>query len=98
MMEFPKEWKLAPVHAALLRRLYQAGDQEPHVVAVEELDAAIQPFRRGAIGRPVKVVLHYLRRRAKPHGISITNHRKAGYALDPAARPILAPFIAVAAE
>jgi hypothetical protein len=94
MLEFPREWKLAPVHAALLRRLYQG----PDVVAVDELDAAISPFRRGAIGRPVKVVLHYLRRRARPHGITIVNQRKAGYALDAAARPILAPFMAQPTE
>jgi hypothetical protein len=87
--DFPAEWKLSDVQAALLTRLYEGEG----VVAHDALDAVLISFRRGKVGRPVKVVLHYLRARVQPRGIFIRSCKKAGYQLDAESRPLLAPFI-----
>jgi|GEM_PF-4635238 len=86
-LTFPAAWKLSPMETALLSRLAHADKY----VTTDELDAAIQPHRQGQTGRPVKVVLHYLRKKVARYGITVINRKQLGYELS---RPSMAAIVA----
>ena len=74
---FPAEWRLSRNEEAVLSRLALSDAPVPYAV----LDAIIAPSRRGPVGRPFKVLLHYLRRKLEPHGITIISRKGVGFAL-----------------
>jgi DNA-binding response OmpR family regulator len=86
---FPRTWKLNPREAAMLA-CFAPDETVPHAA----LEAAIAPYRVGAIGRPLKVHLHYLRGKLVSHGIRIVSVHGAGFCLSPESRVALAPYFA----
>ena len=89
---FPAEWRLSRNEEVVLSCLALAGAPVPYAV----LDAIIAPSRRGPVGRPFKVLLHYLRRKVAPHGITIISRKGVGFALTADSKSIIAA--AAAAE
>lgn len=86
---FPRSWRLNPRESAMLA-CFAPDSTVPH----EALEAAIAPYRVGAIGRPLKVHLHYLRGKLVPHGIRIVSVHGEGFCLSPESRVALAPYFA----
>ena len=76
----------------MLSRLALSDVPVPYAV----LDAIIAPSRRGPVGRPFKVLLHYLRRKLEPHGITIISRKGVGFALTADSKSLIAS--AAAAE
>ena len=74
---FPAEWRLSRNEEAVLSRLALSDAPVPYAA----LDAILARSRRGPVGRPFKVLLHYLRRKLAPHGITIISRKGVGFAL-----------------
>ena len=89
---FPAEWRLSRNEEAVLARLALSDAPVPYAV----LDAIIAPSRRGPVGRPFKVLLHYLRRKLAPHDITIISRKGVGFALTADSKSLIAA--AAAAE
>ena len=87
---FPAEWRLSRNEEAVLALLALSSAPVPYAV----LDAIIA--RRGPVGRPFKVLLHYLRRKLEPHGITIISRKGVGFALTADSKSLIAS--AAAAE
>jgi len=83
---FPAEWRLSHTEDAVLSRLALADAPVPYA----ELDAILAPRRRGPVGRPFKVLLHYLRRKLEPHGIAIISRKGVGFALTADSKSLIA--------
>lgn len=86
---FPADWKLSSTETVLLARLAQAHG----IVSHADLDAVIAPNRTGKIGRPLKIHLHYLRRKLKPRGVEIVTCVGAGFMLSEKSVLVLTPFV-----
>lgn len=71
---------------AILDKL--AASTEP--VPEADLATVIAPFKIRGNGRPLKVVLHYLRKRLKDHGVIIRCFKGVGFSLPPESRAALA--------
>ena len=91
-ISFPAEWRLSHNEEAILARLALSETPVPYA----ELDAILAPTRRGKVGRPFKVLLHYLRRKLAPHGVTIVSRKGIGFALPAASKSLIAA--AAAAE
>ena len=83
---FPAEWRLSRNEEAVLSRLALSDAPVPNAA----LDAMIAPSRRGPVGRPFKVLLHYLRRKLAPHGITIISRKGVGFALTAESKSLIA--------
>ena len=72
---FPAEWRLSHNEEAVLSRLALSTRRCP-------MRSTRSRRRRGAVRwRPFKVLLHYLRRKLAPHGITIISRKGVGFAL-----------------
>ena len=91
-ISFPAEWRLSRNEEAVLARLALADAAVPYAA----LDAILARSRRGPVGRPFKVLLHYLRRKLEPHGITIISRKGVGFALTADSKSLIAS--AAAAE
>ena len=83
---FPAQWRLSHNEEAVLCRLALSDAPVPYA----ELDAILAPARRGPVGRPFKVLLHYLRRKLAPHGIAIISRKGVGFALTADSKSLIA--------
>src|SRR5262245_7829687 len=83
---FPAEWRLSRNEEAVLSRLALSHAPVPYAA----LDAIVARSRRGPVGRPFKVLLHYLRRKLAPHGITIISRRGVGFALTASSKSVIA--------
>ena len=83
---FPAEWRLSRNEEAVLTRLALSNVPVP----TRALDAILARSRRGAVGRPCRVLLHYLRRKLAPHGITIISRRGVGFALTASSKSVVA--------
>ena len=83
---FPAEWRLSRNEEAVLSRLAMSDAPVPYAA----LDAIIAPSRRGPVGRPFKVLLHYLRRKLAPLGITIISRKGVGFALTADSKSLIA--------
>ena len=83
---FPAEWRLSRNEEAVLVRLALSSAPVPYAA----LDAIIAPSRRGPVGRPFKVLLHYLRRKLAPLGITIISRKGVGFALTADSKSVIA--------
>jgi hypothetical protein len=85
-IRFPSEWRLSGNEEAILSRL--ALSEAP--ISYAELDAMLAPTRRGKVGRPFKVLLHYLRRKLDPFGVTIISRRGIGCTLPAHSKSLIA--------
>jgi hypothetical protein len=85
-ISFPAEWRLSHNEEAVLARLALSETPVPYA----ELDAVLAPTRRGKVGRPFKVLLHYLRRKLMPHGVTIITRKGIGFALTVKSKALIA--------
>jgi hypothetical protein len=85
-IQFPAEWRLSHNEEAVLARLALADAPVPYA----ELDAILAPRRRGPVGRPFTVLLHYLRRKLAPHGIAVISRKGVGFALTAESKSLIA--------
>lgn len=83
---FPTQWRLSHNEEAVLSRLALSDAPVPYAV----LDAILAPSRHGPVGRPFKVLLHYLRRKVAPHGIAIITRKGVGFALTADSKSLIA--------
>jgi hypothetical protein len=90
-ISFPAEWRLSRNEEAVLARLALADAAVPYAA----LDAILARQRRGPVGRPFKVLLHYLRRKVAPLGITIISRRGVGFALTAESKSLIAAVSAV---
>jgi hypothetical protein len=83
---FPAEWRLSRNEEAVLSRLALSDAPVPYAA----LDAIIARSRRGPVGRPFRVLLHYLRRKLTPLGITIISRKGVGFALTADSKSVIA--------
>lgn len=88
MPTFPADWNLTATEARMLALLAGATG----IVSHAELDAAVSASRHGKIGRPLKVVLHYLRAKVKPRRVKILNVHGVGFMLAEESAELLKPY------
>src|SRR5688572_28267974 len=88
---FPAEWRLSRNEEAVLAHLALSDRPVPYAA----LDAMIAPSRRGPVGRPFKVLLHYLRRKLAPLGATIISRNGVGFSLTAESKSLIAAASAV---
>lgn len=69
---------MSPMQSVVFNKLKAANGE---IVSHADLQAEIDKVKFGPKGRPLKVVLHYLRKRIEPDGYAIVNHRDLGFSL-----------------